>query len=221
MERQAFLDRVRRRLDAGAPHHNLPHPLRPVDGIPEIAHPLRHGNPREVFAETAAEKKWKVRTVEDRAGLARLLAEVCEAEGVSAAAVGRDAQSAEAKVALTAQGIEVLPWETPRSPAAAGLGVTGAAFGLATTGTVALASSLVGGRAVALLPPAYLALLPASRIVVSTSAVWRHMPERFPDGPPSQLLFMSGPSRSADIEFTLTVGVHGPRSVWVAILDGR
>ena len=67
----------------------------------------------------------------------------------------------------------------------------------------------------------HLALVPASRILASPSALWRHLPERFPDGLPSQLVFITGPSRSADIEFTLTVGVHGPKVVWVVILDDR
>ncbi len=221
MERQAFLARLQRRLDVGEPHHNLPHPLVQVDTIPEIGHPLRNDDPRQTFAQTAAAKNWKVRAVADRSGLEALIAEICETEGVARAVVSAEAQAAEARLVLERRGVELVPWINPTDPALADLGITGAAFGMATTGTVALSSTLAGGRAVALLPPVFLALLPESRIVASHSEVWRRMGEHFPDGPPSQLLFVTGPSRSADIEFTLTVGVHGPRSVWVGILDGR
>ena len=83
-----------------------------------------------------------------------------------------------------------------------------------------VSSARAGGRSASLLPPVHLALLPASRVLASASELWRRMGEHFPDGPPSQLVFISGPSRSADIEFTLTVGVHGPKRVWLGLLEG-
>jgi L-lactate dehydrogenase complex protein LldG len=88
---------------------------------------------------------------------------------------------------------------------------------VAATGTVVLSSARAGGRSAALVPPVHLALVRAADVVATPADIWRCLPERFPEGLPSQLVFASGPSRSADIEFTLTVGVHGPKAVWMAI----
>jgi L-lactate dehydrogenase complex protein LldG len=122
---------------------------------------------------------------------------------------------------LDALGVAIQPGQQPAAAAAADLGITGAVYGLAATGSVVVAADRAGGRSVSLLPPVHLAVVEASRVVDSASEVWRRLPERFPDGLPSQLVFISGPSRSADIEFTLTVGVHGPKRVWLALLDHR
>jgi L-lactate dehydrogenase complex protein LldG len=118
---------------------------------------------------------------------------------------------------LAAAGVEVLPFDGLASSARADLGVTGAAYAIAATGSVVLAAGAAGGRSAALVPPVHLALVDAATVVATPADLWRRLPERFPDGLPSQLVFASGPSRSADIEFTLTVGVHGPKVAWMAI----
>jgi L-lactate dehydrogenase complex protein LldG len=174
-----------------------------------------------VFAETAAAHAWNLRRVPDAAALPQLIAEVCQAEEVRSVVLSCDPETAALEPILSDLGVAVRAWTSPADAARADLGITGAIFGLAATGSVVVSSAVAGGRSVSLLPPVHLALVPASRVVASASDVWRHMPERFPDGPPSQLVFISGPSRSADIEFTLTVGVHGPKRVWLGLLDGQ
>jgi L-lactate dehydrogenase complex protein LldG len=221
MERTDFLRRLRTRLAAGPMPANLPHPIEPVSGVPPIGHPRLDEPPVEVFAETAAAHAWNVRRLRDDAALGELLREVCETEHVRSAVLSRDPEAALAETPLHALGVEVRAWAAPADAAAADLGITGAAYGLAATGSVAVSSARAGGRSASLLPPVHLALVPASCVVASASEVWRNMPERFPEGPPSQLVFISGPSRSADIEFTLTVGVHGPKRVWLGLLDHR
>ena len=142
------------------------------------------------------------------------MAEVVAAEQVGKVVLSADPEVEGLAAHLRSLGVEVLDGRAPADAAGADLGITGALFGLAATGSVAVAAGRAGGRSVSLLPPVHLALVPASRVVPSASEVWRRMPEHFPDRPPSQLVFISGPSRSADIEFTLTVGVHGPKRVW-------
>jgi L-lactate dehydrogenase complex protein LldG len=221
MERRAFLDGLRIRLGSGPLPPNLPHPIEPFEGVPAIGHRRLHEPPVEVFAEEAAAHAWSVRRVADDAGLAALAAEVCQAEGVRSAVLTAEPEVAQFGPLLEALGVDVRPFDGPAGAAEADLGVTGALFGLAATGSVVVSSARAGGRSASLLPPVHLALLPASRVLASASELWRRMAEHFPDGLPSQLVAISGPSRSADIEFTLTVGVHGPRRVWLGLLDSR
>jgi L-lactate utilization protein LutC len=221
VERTAFLARLRAAAGSGPPPPNLPHPIEPVDAIPPVVY-LSTGEPApEVFARMATAHAWNVRRVDDDAGLLAVVDEVCVAEEVRRVVLSADQEVAGLLPHQQGRGVEVLPGRAPADAATADLGITGAVYGLAATGSVVVAADRAGGRSVSLLPPVHLAVVAASRVVASASEVWRQVPERFPQGLPSQLVFISGPSRSADIEFTLTVGVHGPKRVWLALLDHR
>lgn len=117
---------------------------------------------------------------------------------------------------LEAAGGEVLLPDDPswsERIASAGAGVTGAAFGLAATGTVAVTCGPGLPRAVSLLPPAHVCLVRSSDVVEDL-----HVALGLLSTLPSAVAWVSGPSRSADLEMTLTVGVHGPASVDVVIV---
>ncbi|MCL6521514.1 MAG: lactate utilization protein [Firmicutes bacterium] len=106
-----------------------------------------------------------------------------------------------------------------RLAAEAPLGVTGAAWAAAETGTLALYSGEATGRLVSLLPEAHLALLRRSRLVATLADGFRLLAgEAGRRGDlPSAVNLVSGPSRSADIEGELTTGVHGPARVAVVL----
>lgn len=98
--------------------------------------------------------------------------------------------------------------------ASAGAGVTGAAFGLAATGTVAVTCGPGAPRGVSLVPPAHVCLVRGSDVVEDLAEAIGLLSSL-----PSALAWVSGPSRSADLEMTLTLGVHGPASVDVVIIE--
>lgn len=97
------------------------------------------------------------------------------------------------------------------------VGVTGAAAGLAETGSVVLASGPGRGRLASLLPPIHVALLERRLIVESLPELISQRPEVMTSG--ANVVCITGPSRTADIEHTLTRGVHGPREVHVVLLN--
>jgi L-lactate dehydrogenase complex protein LldG len=97
----------------------------------------------------------------------------------------------------------------------AGAGVTGAAFALAATGTVGLACGPGSPRSVSLVPPAHVCVVRTADIVEDLATALARIPEM-----PSGLVWISGPSRSADLELTLTLGVHGPGQVDIVLVDG-
>ncbi|HEY3238502.1 MAG TPA: LUD domain-containing protein [Acidimicrobiia bacterium] len=96
----------------------------------------------------------------------------------------------------------------------AGAGVTGAAFGVAATGTVAVPCGVGSPRGVSLVPPAHICLVRASDVVEDLSEALGLLSSM-----PSAVAWISGPSRSADLEMTLTLGVHGPASVDIVVVD--
>lgn len=95
------------------------------------------------------------------------------------------------------------------------VGLSGAQGGLADTGSLALVSGPGRGRLASLLPPVHIALLPQSRLYPSLPAFLAAHPNVTKEG--SNLVFITGPSRTGDIEMTLTMGVHGPGEVHVII----
>lgn len=105
--------------------------------------------------------------------------------------------------------------ETLRDIDAVRVGLTGAQGGLADSGAVALISGPGRGRLASLLPPVHIALLSARQIYPSLPAFLAAHPTATQTG--SNLVFIAGPSRTGDIEMTLSMGVHGPGEVHVLI----
>lgn len=106
---------------------------------------------------------------------------------------------------------------------AAQFGITGATALVADTGSLVLAEELGFGRAASNIPPVHIALVTADSVVESLldaalvargyAAMHLHRPV------PRYLSLISGPSKTADIGFTLVHGMHGPRTVHVLICE--
>ena len=103
------------------------------------------------------------------------------------------------------------------------VGITGADAAFATTGSLALASGPGKSRVASLLPLHHLAVVPMSRIYPTFEAWLAELrrEHRLPSfvRESGQLVFVTGPSKSADIELNLTLGVHGPKAVHVVVFD--
>jgi len=98
------------------------------------------------------------------------------------------------------------------------VGVTAAQAGIAETGTLVLDSSLEQNRLVSLVPPVHVAILDASRIFRTLGETLSAL-QRGTELSPA-ITLITGPSRTADIELTLTIGVHGPQELYVIINEG-
>ena len=98
------------------------------------------------------------------------------------------------------------------------VGVTGSFCALAETGTLVLLSGENQAATTSLLPETHIAVVSTSRLVVSMEDVWELLRAEIGELP-RQINFVSGPSRTADIEMTLVYGAHGPFRVHVVLLD--
>ena len=97
------------------------------------------------------------------------------------------------------------------------VGVTGAFCAVADTGTLLLLSGADTPAATSLLPETHIAVLPLARIVPFMEDAWRLLREEH-GRLPRAVNFVSGPSRTADIEQTVTLGAHGPYRVHIILL---
>lgn len=110
-----------------------------------------------------------------------------------------------------------------RTAAVAALGLTGVDYALAETGTLVLVARKRQARAISLLPPVHIAVVKPEQVISDLNDLFPLLRSETEDGggdPSSAITFITGPSRTADIELTLVVGVHGPQELHVILLGG-
>ena len=140
-----------------------------------------------------------------------------------------------ARVSPVVSGRRVLAWDAEHLPygvsalvpeavrgsdprerqAAAEVGLTGCEAAVAETGSLAVLSGPGRSRAVSLLPPLHVAIVRRADLFFSMADVLRERAERIAAA--ASFTFITGPSRTADIELTLIQGVHGPGAVVVVV----
>jgi len=204
--RAAFLDRARARLAGGIPL-NPAHPLPAMpDGVPLVR--SRRVDPNDLLA-SFERNATSVEAIVHH-GL-DAVAQIVERHEVRRAVASDEPEAQEVARLLEGMGVEVGP-VTVEAAASADLGVTSAVAGVAVTGSVVVSSAAAGSRVGSLLPPTHLCVLPVERLVAMPADVLRPMRD-----PPANLVFITGPSRSGDIEQILTLGVHGPMTVHIVL----
>ncbi|MDH4247367.1 MAG: lactate utilization protein [Deltaproteobacteria bacterium] len=142
--------------------------------------------------------------------------------GVKTVLIGDEPRLAPLRKSLqTHPGLSTQVWDKPLEDQKAlvfstDCGITTTLGGLAETGTLILAPTPEEPRLLSLAPPIHLAVLEKSRLMGRLSEFVRqgvYQRER-----PTNLVLITGPSRTADIELTLVLGVHGPRRLLVALV---
>jgi len=161
-------------------------------------------------------------------GQAAEVATVCEAAAYIAGHVTGTlllpSQPSLERVALAAEletaGVKVIEDSWRENAASANAGVTGVNFALADTGTVVLDSTVEALRLATTLPELHFALLDPGKILVDSLAAIPYLRGFHERAPRNYLAYITGPSRTADIERVLTIGVHGPRQLHVLLMPG-
>jgi L-lactate dehydrogenase complex protein LldG len=99
------------------------------------------------------------------------------------------------------------------------VGITGACCAIAETGTLVVLSGPDTAPSVSLLPETHIAIVRSSTVVRSMEDAWARIRATDADLPRA-VTFISGPSRTADIEQTVTLGAHGPYRVHIVLVAG-
>lgn len=221
-DRDAFLAGMRRRLAAGVPA-NPAHPLPPaVAGVPPVRFRRLDGDDLlGSFVEAATAVGAVVHRIEAATMPLALITAIVARHDVRRAVVSAEPEAVLVGALLAGLGVEVAPVPaTPAAAAEAQLGVTSAAALLAATGSVVLDNTEMRTRSASLLPPVHLCVASADRLVGGPSDVLRTLGDEAARLP-SNLVFVTGPSRTGDIEQLLTIGVHGPTIVEIVVTDCR
>jgi L-lactate dehydrogenase complex protein LldG len=153
----------------------------------------------------------------DADGLKDALVELIQVETIQKATLWQttELQALGVSEILAGLGVEIVSSQAGKDALArCDLGVTGVDVALPETGTLVLRASPERSRAVSLLPRVHLALVRPSNLRADLTTVLREMRTD------PHVVFVTGPSRTADIELTVTIGVHGPQVlyVWVVAL---
>lgn len=98
----------------------------------------------------------------------------------------------------------------------ADIGISGVEFGIAETGSVCQDAYAVESRLVSTLPPIHIAIVNSSHILPGIKEAFDVISQVFHHG---YISFITGPSRTADIERVLTIGVHGPSRLIIIAID--
>lgn len=106
-----------------------------------------------------------------------------------------------------------------KSLAEADVAITSCELLIARTGSMVLSSALPEGRTASVYAPVHICIAESSQVVYDVGDALEYMKEKYGLKLPSMISLATGPSRTADIEKTLVVGVHGPKEVYCFLAD--
>ena len=212
--REEILEKVRTSLgrSSGSPVAPVPATARVK---PRVADPA-DAEIEQLFTEIG-KLNGITRRLAGREDLKAALADLVKVEAVKKATLWStpELQALDVASTLKALGVEIVsPQADKRLVAECELGVSGVDAALPETGTLVLRSSPEKPRVVSLLPRVHLAILTRAALRADLHQAFSEVKN---DG---YCVLVTGPSRTADIELTLTLGVHGPKSLYAWLLDG-
>jgi L-lactate dehydrogenase complex protein LldG len=189
-----------------------------------------HGQMRSATALQRADEMERVMTSvrtevmrSDVSGWPALLADNLAQAGVQRMLLDQATAEGAALNAALSPSVQTLPFSQPLEAwkdslfSTVDAGFTVARSGIAATGTLVLAPDAGTPRTVSLVPPLHVALVYASKLHADLHSAMHA--EHWSDGMPTNLVLVSGPSKTSDIQQTLAYGAHGPRALWVVIVD--
>jgi len=147
------------------------------------------------------------------------------ADYVARTAVGRTlvpqtalAEKFQLQPLLETAGVEVFAGSFRDAGQLPGAGVTFCNFAMADTGTVVLDSTSENVRLATTIPEVHFVILDPAKILSDNLAAVPSMNRLYAGSDPRFVAYITGPSRTADIERVLTIGCHGPRELHILLV---
>lgn len=224
--REKILGRIREALRAKAPvpgHSGEAHPQPAQTNVEAIRHWLPPVGASweeqcDLFARNSAGLKTEFKVVPNAAAAGAEIKRLAEAGKWRRLAAHQSPLLTEV---VAAAGLATL-WTDP-GYATADLeacdgGVTACEALVAQTGSVLVTSRSSGGRALSVLPPHHVVLATREQLVPDLAAAFELVRRKYHGNFPSTISFITGPSRTGDIERILVLGAHGPKQLTVLLL---
>lgn len=169
------------------------------------------------FVERATKAGAAVLEVNDLAGAARIIAETVKSLGEGPLVATPDLLAEPEMTGILPLEPAVDEFKVAGSVA----GISPGSFGVAETGSVVYAANLRIDRLVAMFSPVHFALLYAKNIVPDLVVAGGKIRELQVQEGHKYVSFVTGPSRTADIERVLTIGVQGPKELYIVLINGE
>ena len=185
------------------------------------------------LATTAELRGWNVRRAAGGENAVDYVVSLAQSLGIDSAARSEQSVFDSVPVDGALAGVGVLCWpavypsesdrdSVRRRLSETGMGITGADYAIAETGSVIVLPRRGLSRLVSVVPPVHVAIVRPRDVLGTLDDLFalRRLEYHGNEGEMgSYLNFITGPSRTADIESTIVVGVHGPREVHLVLLD--
>ena len=97
--------------------------------------------------------------------------------------------------------------------------ITGCEYLVARTGSIVMSAAQTSGRSVSVYAPVHICVAYTNQLVYDLKEALQGVKDKYGNKFPSLITFATGPSRTADIEKTLVVGVHGPKEVYLFLVE--
>lgn len=115
-----------------------------------------------------------------------------------------------------------IPFESnPKNISEARLGITRCEHLIARLGTIMVSSKLSPGRQITVFPEIHLVIAYPSQLVPDLKHAFQSLRKKYKSDYPSMVSLITGPSRTADIEKTLVMGAHGPKELYVFLIENE
>ncbi len=218
--REAIFSSIRTHLAASAPfdaregaiHHEDARSLPVIDSSSVIEQvPV---TPVELFKQSLEAVDGKCIVVNGESELTSVIDEIVEKIKATKIAIS---DAPEIKRFVRTNGREVSVAPSASEIFSYDVGVSGVQAAIAETGTLVLDSSRERHRLLSLVPPVHIAVVKSSQIVETLGEALAFIQRDQKVSP--IVTFVTGPSRTADIELTLAIGVHGPQELYVVVHD--
>jgi L-lactate dehydrogenase complex protein LldG len=217
IERANILARIREALAVPARHGPPSHPGSAPRGFDAVlpAVPLTVEERWARFEAEARELRAEVRRLSGVTEVSAVLRALQTEEGWTRVASHRAALT---EPTVSSLGLPVVWMDDGPEPGTLELcpvGISECDCLVAQTGTVVVTSRSAGGRALSVLPPHHVVLARIEQLVGGLPDAFALLAGKYGDDYPSMISFISGPSRTGDIERILVLGAHGPRKLTV------